>query len=158
MYSFGYCEKNAREKDSRCRKYAVQATRARKGDLVRVTRACGSARPFERKHIHCQYIHATPRVRHSVAIYGQRLLFCDQSMRSKAWLAARVSLRLASRLRLRQAFPRMHILWPPLIKDKNQGQGSHAPSCHSALQVCNAGFKFPDTQFSKISRIKLGCG
>ncbi len=25
------------------------------------------------------------RVRHSVAIYGQILLFCDQSMREKAW-------------------------------------------------------------------------
>ena len=25
------------------------------------------------------------RVRHSVAIYGQLLLFCDQSMREKAW-------------------------------------------------------------------------
>ena len=25
------------------------------------------------------------RVRHSVAVYGQRLLFCDQSMREKAW-------------------------------------------------------------------------
>jgi hypothetical protein len=25
------------------------------------------------------------RVQHSVAIYGQRLLFCDQSMREKAW-------------------------------------------------------------------------
>ncbi len=25
------------------------------------------------------------RVRHSVAIYGQRLLVCDQSLREKAW-------------------------------------------------------------------------
>ncbi len=30
---------------------------------------------------------ATPasRVRHSVAIFGQRLMVCDQSMREKAW-------------------------------------------------------------------------
>ncbi len=27
----------------------------------------------------------TSRVRHSVALYGQLLLFCDQSMREKAW-------------------------------------------------------------------------
>ncbi len=61
------------------------------------------------------------RVRHSVAIYGQQRM----CMRSKAWLAACVSLRLARllplqavlsayvayapRLRLRQAFSRM--LW-----------------------------------------------
>jgi hypothetical protein len=30
-------------------------------------------------------IAGTDRVRHSVAIYGRRLLFCDQSMREKAW-------------------------------------------------------------------------
>ena len=29
--------------------------------------------------------HIPPRVRHSIAIYGQLLLFCDQSMREKAW-------------------------------------------------------------------------
>jgi hypothetical protein len=36
----------------------------------------------------CRLMHsalACGRVRHSVAIYGQLLLFCDQSMRSKAW-------------------------------------------------------------------------
>ena len=79
---------------------------------------------------HCCDRHAavglTCRVRHSVAIYGQLLLFCDQSMREKAWLAVSMSLRLAHlpplqagygarvayapRLRLRQAFSRMHIL------------------------------------------------
>ncbi len=36
-------------------------------------------------------MYAGSRVRHSVAIYGQCLLFCDQSLREKAW--------------------RMHILW-----------------------------------------------
>ena len=31
------------------------------------------------------YSHDVSRVRPSVAIYGQLLLFCDQSMRKKAW-------------------------------------------------------------------------
>ena len=59
------------------------------------------------------------RVRHSVAIYGQCLLFCDQRMREKVWFAASVGRRrrerrtllagaageLAKATRLRQARP-----------------------------------------------------
>ncbi len=50
----------------------------------------------------------TSRVRHSVAIYGQLLLFCDQSMRKKAWrstLLAGAAGELAGVTRLRQARP-----------------------------------------------------
>ena len=65
-------------------------------------------------------------VRHSVAIYGQLLLICDQSMLRRPGTAARVEqmrrerhtlhaetageLAGATRSRLRQAFERMHIL------------------------------------------------
>ncbi len=52
------------------------------------------------------------RVRHSVAVYGQLLLFCDQSMREKAWrsrkrrtLLAGAACELAGATRLRQAKP-----------------------------------------------------
>jgi hypothetical protein len=34
---------------------------------------------------HVLLLFLTIRVRHSVAMYGQRLLFCDQSMREKDW-------------------------------------------------------------------------
>ncbi len=49
------------------------------------------------------------RVRHSVAIYGQLLLFCDQSMRETAWrrrtLLAGAAGEQAGATRLRQARP-----------------------------------------------------
>ncbi len=52
------------------------------------------------------------RVRHSVAIFGQLLLFCDQSMREKDWrsrkrrsLLAGAASELAGATRLRQARP-----------------------------------------------------
>jgi hypothetical protein len=50
------------------------------------------------------------RVQHSIAIYGQLLLFCDQSMRKKAWRsrnrgASGRSGELAGATRLRQARP-----------------------------------------------------
>jgi hypothetical protein len=55
---------------------------------------------------------ALGRVRHSVAIYGQLLLFCDQSMREKAWrcrkrrtLLAGAAGELAGVTCLRQARP-----------------------------------------------------
>ena len=81
----------------------------------------------------------TVTVRHSISIFGQLLLFSDQSMREKAWRSrkrgaqatraphpacrggrrrerrillagAAGELAGATRLRLRQAFERMHIL------------------------------------------------
>ncbi len=62
-----------------------------------------------------RYEPAKGRVGHSVAIYGQRLLFCDQSMREKAWrsrkrrtLLAGAAGELAGATCLWQA--RMHIL------------------------------------------------
>ncbi len=47
--------------------------------------------------------------------------------------------------------------------DHNPQQGAcsnrrDTPSCQSALHVCSAGFRSPDTQFSRISRMRSGCG
>ena len=66
-----------------------------------------------------QLQHMVGRVRHSVAIYGQFLLFCDQSMREKAWrirkrrtllAGAAGELAGATRARLARLFECMHIL------------------------------------------------
>ncbi len=41
----------------------------------------------------CDVMLQVGRVRHSVAIFGQRLMVCDQSMREKAWRSRKPGLR-----------------------------------------------------------------
>jgi hypothetical protein len=68
--------------------------------MCRALRRCLSTRLQRcvRASAGCLSFHHMARVQHSIAIFGQLLLFCDQSMREKAWLA------------VSQAFERMRIL------------------------------------------------
>ncbi len=71
---FGNCDNSVREKDWRCRKRGTQATRARQGDLGRVTRV-RQRESFERAHILC--LRASASATPSAAVFTR--LMAQQS-------------------------------------------------------------------------------